>query len=261
MSGTPRILTLDIETSPMQVWTFSLFKPFISYDQIIQDTRVISWAAKWYGEEQMMFMSEYHNGREKMLRKMHELLSEADIVIHFNGESFDIPHLRREFKQLGLPPFAPFQTIDLFKQLKKAMYFPSNKLDNIARQLSVGQKVAHTGFQLWVECMTESPADDPHRQRRAWALMRKYNKGDVIVTEDLYTETRTYLPNHPHLGLYRTELSEEDTCDVCDSNNLRLEGFAYTKVGKYQRYQCRECGRWGKGKRALAIVEGRGVAS
>lgn len=256
----PRILTIDIETSPMQVWTFSLIKPFISYDQIIEDTRVISWAAKWYGEDTIIFRSEYHHGRETMIRQAWELLNQADIVVHFNGDSFDIPHLRREFKQLGLPPFSPIQTIDLYKQLKKSMYFPSYKLDNIARQLSVGKKVAHSGMSLWIECLTESPEDDPNRQKRAWSLMRRYNKGDITVTEDLYTETRAYLPSHPHIGLFASDPTE-DCCERCGGTNLKPEGHAYTKLAKYPRFVCRDCGKWGRSKRAVAMVDGRGVAS
>ncbi len=256
----PRILTLDIETSPMKVWVFSLFKPFIAINQIIEPTRVISWAAKWYGEEQVMFRSEFHHGQVPMLKQMHALLCEADIVIHFNGDSFDMPHLRREMKQLGLPPFSPVQTIDLYKQVKKSMYFPSYKLDHIAQALSVGAKVSHSGMQLWIECLTESPADDPSRQKRAWALMRRYNKGDVTVTEDLYTEVREYLPSHPHVGLYADDPTE-NVCDVCAGVDLILEGFAFTKLGKYQRYKCRGCGKWGKFKKALALVDARGLAA
>lgn len=244
----------------MQVWTFSLFKPFIAINQIIEPTRVISWAAKWYDEDRVMFRSEYHDGQDKMLREMHSLLNEADIVIHFNGESFDIPHLRREFKQAGLPPFSPFQTIDLYKQLKKSMYFPSYKLDHIAQSLGVGAKVSHSGFQLWIDCLTESPADDPGRQKRAWALMRKYNKGDVVVTEDLYTETRAYLPKHPNLGLYSDD-TETDECSVCGSTNFKPDGYAYTSVGKYPKFQCRDCGKYGRSKRAVAFIDGRGIAS
>lgn len=256
----PRILTVDLETSPLKVWTFSLFKPFIAINQIIEHTRVISWAAKWLDEDKVMFMSEYHHGRDVMLRRVHELLCEADIVVHFNGDSFDVPHLRREFKQAGLEPFSPFQSVDLYRQLKKAMYFPSYKLDYIAQALGVGAKVSHSGFNLWIHCLDESPADDPNRQKRAWNLMRKYNKGDVVVTEDLYRETLSYLPSHPHMGLYSDDPSA-DVCDRCTSTNLRNEGYAFTQTGKYQRYQCRDCGKWGRSKKAVAFAGGRSVAS
>lgn len=266
MSGThetnrPRVLTLDIETSPMLAWTFSLFRPFIGINQIVQETRVISWAAKWYGDDRVMFRSEFHHGRGVMLRQMHELLNEADIVIHFNGDSFDVPHLRREFDQAGgFAPFSPFQTIDLYRQLKKTRYYPSNKLEYIASRLDIGHKVSHSGIDLWIDCLTDPPEDDPNRQKRAWALMRKYNKQDVVLTEDLYSEVRSWLPSHPHVGLF-TEDPTVDCCDVCGSTDLESRGHAYTKLAKYPRFVCRACGKWGRSKKAVALVDARGVAS
>lgn len=243
----------------MLVWTFSLNKPWISFDQIVQQTRVICWAAKWLGEDQVIFRSEYHHGREAMIRQAHALLNEADIVIHFNGESFDIPHLRREFEELGLPPFAPFQTIDLYRQLRKAMYFPNNKLDTMVRRLGIGAKVDHEGMPLWIKCLTDN-FEAPKVQAKAWADMRRYNKHDVVVTENLYVETREWLPNHPNLGLYVEDPGDGIArCGTCQSTNLRKEGFAYTAAGKYPRFQCRDCGKWGKEKRAIALTEGRGI--
>lgn len=262
MSGTPRILTIDIETSPMKVYTFSLFKPFIAINQVIEHSRVISFAAKWDDEDKVIFRSEYHHGREAMLRQAWALLNEADIVIHFNGDTFDIPHLRREFQILDLPPFSPFQTIDIYKQLKKSLYFSSNKLDYMLQVLGIGAKVAHSGFDLWMHCIEESPASDPNRQKRAWALMRKYNIGDVVETWKLYLETRAYLPAHPNMGLYVEDPGDGITrCSVCQGVNLRREGYRYTGVGKYPRYQCRDCGKWGQEKKAVAFVYGRGIAS
>lgn len=261
MSGTPRILTIDIETSPMKVWTFSLIKPYISYDQVIEPTRVISWAAKWLDEDPVMFRSEYHHGFEAMIQQAHSLLSQADIVIHFNGDTFDVPHLRREFKKLSLPPFAPFQTIDLYKQLKKSMYFPNNKLDTMVQRLGIGSKLDHDGMPLWIRCLTDDP-EHPEIQRKAWALMRKYNRQDVAVTEALYLETREWLPNHPNMGLYVDDPGDGIArCSVCKSEDLRKEGHAYTAAGKYPRFQCRNCGKWGREKKAIALSEGRSVAS
>lgn len=255
----PKILTIDVETSPMLAWTFSLNKPYISYDQVVEQTRVICWAAKWYGEDQILYRSEYHHGREAMIRQAWNLLNEADIVIHFNGDSFDVPHLRREFELLGLPPFAPFQTIDLYKQLRKTMYFPNNKLDTMVKRLGIGAKVNHEGFPLWIKCLTDS---DPEAQKKSWSLMRRYNKGDILVTENLYTETREWLPNHPNMGLYVEDPNDGITrCAICQSEDLRKEGFRFTAVGKYPRFQCRECGRWGTEKKAVAFVQGRGLVS
>ncbi len=258
----PRILTLDIETSPMKVWTFSLFKPFIGYEQIIEDTRMLCWAAKWLDEDKILFRSEFHHGRDAMLRVLHDLLDEADIVIHFNGDSFDLPHIRREFNQADLKPFSPLQVIDLYKQIKRSQYYPSYKLANISRQLSVGAKVAHSGFDLWIHCCTESPEDNPNRQKRAWALMRRYNKGDITVTEDLYLDTREWLPGHPNLGIYLDD-PQTDRCSVClaEGESLKPDGFAYTKLGKYPKFQCADCGKYGRSKKGVAFIDLRGLAS
>jgi hypothetical protein len=62
------------------------------------------------------------------------------------------------------------------------------------------------------------------------------------------------------MGLYSDD-PESDVCDRCTSVNLRSEGFAFTQTGKYQRYQCRDCGKWGRSKKAVAFAGGRSVAS
>lgn len=255
MSGTPRILTVDIETAPMSVYTFSLFKPFISIDQIITPTRMISWAAKWHDEDEVIFRSEYHHGKDRMLSKLYELVDEADIIVHFNGDSFDIPHIQREFKQAKFPPVSPFQTVDLYKIAKKTMYFPSYKLDWISQELGVGRKLGHSGFQLWRECIEEAQSEVAlARQKRAWSLMRRYNKQDVVLTEDLYVELLPYIPNHPHMGLF-TEDPSEPHCSNCQGTDLKRRGYSYTKLARYPRYRCESCGKWSKGKKAEAIVD------
>lgn len=256
---TPKVLVYDVETSPMQVYTFSLYKPFIAINQIIEPTRVICWAARWHGEKEVIFRSEYHHGRDAMLRKLYDLMCEADIIVHFNGDSFDDRQVRREFKQAGFPPLPPLKTVDLYKVAKKLYYFPSNKLDYIVRALGIGAKVGHSGFQLWIDCLTPSPEDDPNRQKRAWALMRKYCKGDVVVEDDLYTDLLPWIPNHPHSSLFVDD-PEREACWNCgaegfdNKDNFQRRGFSYKKAGKYRRYQCKHCAAWNEGKKAVAFT-------
>ena len=50
----PKILLFDIETAPMQVFSWTLFKPRLSHDNIIKDWFVISWSAKWLFEAEIM---------------------------------------------------------------------------------------------------------------------------------------------------------------------------------------------------------------
>ena len=124
-----------------------------------------------------MFASVYNTKPKFMLQKIHDLISEADAVCHYNGTRFDIPVLNKEFLLHHLAPPAPYKQIDLLKVVRKEFRFASNKLDHIAQRLGLGKKTAHEGYQLWVKCMNKDPV--------AWKTMEKYNKQKAIVFNTL----------------------------------------------------------------------------
>ena len=49
----PKILLFDIETSPLEVYTFGLFDQNIGLNQIIKDWSVLSFSAKWAGSSEV----------------------------------------------------------------------------------------------------------------------------------------------------------------------------------------------------------------
>ena len=255
MSGTPRILTLDIETAPAHALVFSQYKVNISNVQIIQPDRVIAFAAKWHDDSEVLFFSEWHDGRRTMLEQFDKLLSEADIVVHFNGRSFDMPWIRRELVLAGFQPHAPVQEIDLLKIAQNRFRFMNNKLENLAVMFGVGEKLENGGFKLWRDIEVGSLQE----KTEAWALMREYNMRDVEVTERLYDAMRPWIPNHPHMGLFDNDPAETDHGQTCGSDHLQDRGWAFTTLGKYPRVRCRSCGKWGRRKRSVAMVDARGT--
>jgi hypothetical protein len=56
-----KILVLDIETAPMTVLSFGLRNQNIGINQIIAPSRMIAFSAKWLGEKETFFYSEYHD--------------------------------------------------------------------------------------------------------------------------------------------------------------------------------------------------------
>ena len=86
--------------------------------------------------------------KKRWCRAAHDLLSEADVVVHYNGDKFDLPHLNREFVESGLGPPAPYASIDLLKTVKRKFRFPSNKLDYVVQKLRLGAKVSTGGYDL-----------------------------------------------------------------------------------------------------------------
>ncbi len=238
-----KVLTLDIESKPMTVYVWDKKPNWIPDDRVITHGGMMCFAAKWLGSDEVEFYSEYEDGYEAMVRAAHRLLSEADIVVTYNGDRYDIKRLNNEFLRMGLPPASPFRSIDLFKTNKTRFDLPSRKLDYIATATGVGNKVSHTGFSLWIDCM----AGDPE----AWALMREYNEGDVRLTERLYAKLLPWLTNVPHMGMF---VADGGTCPYCASNNVTNTGqYTRTFVQTYELYSCDNCEGWSRGNKPVAL--------
>jgi hypothetical protein len=231
----PKILTLDIETRPATAYVWGLFDQNISLSQLITPSAPICFAAKFVGDKKMYFASDWDDGHEGMIQLAHDLISEADAVVGYNSDGFDLKKLRGEFLLAGLPPPPPVTSIDLLKSVKK-LGFQSNKLAYVGPMLKIGQKVKNEGFDLWSAVID----GDKAAQRR----MKEYNIGDVVLTERLYLELLPYITNHPHLGE-----RDSQACGACGSHDVQSRGYRRTKAFKIQRLHCMECGSWSDGKR------------
>ncbi|AYY11590.1 hypothetical protein EF847_01470 [Actinobacteria bacterium YIM 96077] len=246
---------LDIETSPHLAHVWGLWQQNISLAQLQQATEMLSFAAKWRGEKKIHFYSGGYNpdgvGNEQMVEAAHSLLDQADVVVHFNGKKFDVPHLNREFKAAGLAPPAPYKQLDILETVRRRFKLASNKLAYVAHWLGLENKAPHEGHELWVKCL----AGD----QKAWRTMRTYNKRDVTLLEEVHNELKPWLVNSPNVALH--DGLEGDHCRECGSGNLRREGYAFTKQGKFQQYQCRVCGSWSRGGKAINRVDLREVAA
>ena len=126
----------------------------------------------------MYFDSIFNSHKHDILKGLHKLFDQADVIVHYNGSSFDIPVINKEFIQSNLLPPSPYKQVDLLKTVRSQFRFPSNKLDYVSQTLGLGNKVSHEGFDLWVKCMEKDPS--------AWKRMEKYNKQDVNLLEKLY---------------------------------------------------------------------------
>ena len=248
-----RILILDIETSPNLAHVWGIWQQNVALNQIAETGRVLSFAAKWYGEKAVHFQGDFDfdlevlGRHDEMVHAAWEMLDEADIVVHYNGTSFDIPHLNREFALAGLTPPSPYKQVDLLQVARRQFRFVSNKLDHVSREFGVGGKVNTGGFELWLGCL----AGDP----KAWRKMRRYNINDVKITEAVYSAMLPWITNHPHVGLYGDD-PEKNVCGRCEGR-LQRRGFATTQLGKFQRYQCQTCGGWSRGAKRVVGVDAR----
>ena len=249
----PRILTIDIETSPHVVDVWRLFgEQHIGLNQIHEVSRVICFAAKWHHQKKTLFYSDHHDGHEAMIEAAWQLLNDADVVIGFNHRSFDIKHLQREFVLANLPPAQPWKDIDLLNVVRQRFKFASNKLDHVSRELGMAGKVSHQGHGLWRACIVDN---DP----KAWALMKKYNIMDVQLTERLWDEKLRPWCKGINWGLYVGD--EAHVCPNCGHDTFTAAGYTYTSVTAYLCKRCDNCHTLLRAKSRSRSVDVRGVTT
>lgn len=242
----PRFLVVDIECAPTRVFTWGIFSQYVIDRQIEAPGYMLCWAAKWLGEKKIHYF-DIRGGKKRMLRRLAALLSKADAVIHFNGSCFDMPIIRSEMLEAGMPPLPKIPQIDLYRGVFRKMFrFISNKLAYLTKRLKVKLKHAAPEYELWVDCMNK----DSKNYDRAWRKMRRYNMQDVVATESLYKKVLPWIENHPNRGLYFAN-QDRPTCRNCGSRKMDKNLLVRTATHIYQRYKCRDCGRYGPGRKAI----------
>ena len=260
-----RILNMDIETAPMLAFVWGCFKQFVNPDQLLEPSQVICWAAKWLGDDTMMFdgmqkdikrsenvLDFYQYSDERVVRGMWELFNEADIIVGHNGQAFDTKTLNARWIKHGLPPPSPYRFVDTLSMVKDTTRLPRNKLESVGRYYGIGQKLEHEGFGLWVKCMCGD--------KEAWAKMRSYNEQDVLLDEKAYMLYRPWATRHPNVALHYQDGARR--CIVCGSTAVVEDTAhqAHTNASVFPSYRCESCGKVMRGRKRLdptAAIEDR----
>ena len=254
---TPKILTFDIETAPMEGYFWQLGEQYIGIDNVTQDWTILAYTAKWLDETRCIYNDTSGRGAKHvrndkaLVHELWKLLDEADIVVAQNGKRFDIRKVNARLLQLGCRPYSPIRVVDTYQVAKSVAGFSSNKLAWLSGVLSPDTpKLDHRkypGIELWKACLQDS--------RLAWAEMKKYNIRDVVATEAVYLELRPWMKGHPNIGAYSD--AGIPTCTNCGSTKLQARGTTVTQQGNYQRFQCQACGSWSRSKVNLLSSEWR----
>lgn len=257
--GRAKVLILDIETAPMLSYLWSLWpRGGINADMQESASYVLSWAAKWLGDDEVMadaicYNRGYSVGDEddrRMLRGIWKLLDEADFVVAHNGDKFDIKRLNTAFLLAGLGPPRPYKQIDTLKMVKRAFAFDSNRLNYLLGALFGTSKAETGGFETWRQCILGN--------MEAWDTLIAYNKQDVTELERLYLEIRAWDKSHPSLSVMDPGAGGSiPACTTCSSENISPTGaYVYTNASRFEGYVCEDCGSQMRGRESkLSLAE------
>lgn len=252
----PKVLLLDIETSPIKGWIWSLWNNNLSLDMVDSDWFILSYAAKWLGASESEVYYNDMRGRVDteddyhLLEELWQLLNDADIIITQNGIKFDAKKINARLILNGFQPPSSYKHIDTYQIASKQFGFTSNKLEWMTDKLNVEfKKLSHNnypGFKLWKGMMAD--------EIEAWQECELYNKHDVFSLEELYIKLAAWDKKHPNFSLYFNEPVQQCRCG---STAFKEDGYAYTQVSKFQRYRCVKCGAESRSRKNLFTKEKR----
>ena len=237
----PAILLYDIENSPNLGWVWG------AYDQNVvafeRDWHLLSFAYKWLNGTEIGFVSIFQDPAfvpdtdddRYVAERLAALFDRADVTVAHNGDKFDRRKANQRFLFWGIDPPSPYQTIDTLKLLKRDFAHVKNALNDISRVHELGEKLHHTGFEVWRECMKGNPS--------FWKTMEDYNRQDVVLLEKVYTLLLPWI-NSPgrqtkiNWGFWS---KGKMVCPTCGYPHLTQKGIHRTTVSEYPTYQCDRC--------------------
>ena len=240
----PKVLLIDIEMFPMEVYAWGIHDQNIPINMIKQRTTMASWAAKWLGKAQVFYddVSKQKSIRndKPISKSLQSLINQADIIVAHNLP-FDKKKSEGRAMVNRLQPTKKLDGICTLKIAKKYFKLDSNKLESLAIELGLDiKKSKHgkfIGFDLWSECMNKNQA--------AWKEMKKYNKVDVLVLEQVY---RRLIPWDNSLNFNVYHKDHASFCSACGHDKFKDNGFRYSNTGKFKRFKCKKCGKESQSK-------------
>lgn len=158
----PRIMTYDIETTPLRSYHFGLGKQVLTHsnlDDTMSNYEIISisWMFDTDKEAKTMDWGEKGLGAQDMIRKFDKIIKSAQaagiVIIGKNNKKFDNKHINTQrWLNPGLGSFPDWVhlTDDLETQLRKYFYFPSYSLDAISKLKGLGGK-KKMEMQDWID--------------------------------------------------------------------------------------------------------------
>ena len=239
-----RILILDVERLPgitQQSWwdRGDLQKRYIHHESVIREPRTTIVCAKWYDSPDVIRLAEWDKGgRGAFLKKVHALVTNADIIVGHNVDKADIPWLKGDFylPRIGhkhkpnLPPLPPIKTVDTLKVIRRelASGAPFKGLDAFCQIAGIPSKTDAYDRDAMERAVAGSVAD---RER-----LTDYCAGDVIATQGLYDHLRPHIKNHPALFI-----DGEDYLRACNRCGHSTSDVARRYVANVMTYSMRKC--------------------
>lgn len=243
----PSVLIYDIEVSPILGWFWGTGTTTIGSHQILRPGKIIClsyrfthWpegkvkSIRWKGKKRDNRLSIPYSDKE-LVETFYKVAQEADIIVGHNGDSFDKKWINARLAYYEHPTLQGVLTEDTLKQVKKQFRLPSFKLDFLCKYFNLPGKLS-TPTGLWEKVVFEGHEESLDK-------MVQYCENDVLILEKLYERIWPYVDHRLNMGVF---LDAVEVCPACGGAHRQKRGYMLTTGGRYQRYQCQDCGKFYK---------------
>lgn len=226
----PKILFFDIETAGVNALRSDL-------------GFVLMCGFKWNYEKQVRVftitqkeLKNFNDG--PLLTRLSKEYAKADLTVAHFGTIFDRRFLQGRLLIHNLPPIPPTRMRDTCLIARSVANFSSNRLKNLGDTLKLKHRKMDKG-DGWPEWWFGAMRGD----MSAIHKMAKYCRDDVLALEELYYRLLPFDNAHPRIY-------NDDSCRSC-GGKVQHRGMAFIGERKYRRWQCVECGKWDRSRKAL----------
>lgn len=256
----PRTIALDVEMSFNVSYHYDQWGTNIPWTHIKQRQFMISAAWQWIGQDDIYSVSvlddpkrfkKDHTDDYHVIKTLKEEIKNADAVIAYNGRKFDVKEINTGFVKHDLGPSHDYVILDPIQIARSKFRFKGgNSLANLCDFLELDVQKGKVELSDWIGATEGNEA--------SINKIVKYNKNDIPPMVGVWDKIKAYAPakiNMNHWAQFDQKTGEPfDICPGCGSPNLERRGFALTRAGKFQRYQCKTCGQWSRGKKNIRGV-------
>lgn len=247
-----RILILDVERVAGITQQFfwdrgDLKNRYVHHETVIREPRTTIACFKWYDQPDVIRLAEWDKGgRRLFLKRIHALLSEADILIGHNIDNADVPWLRGDlhFPRIGhphrpdLPPLPPFKTVDTLKVLRREFKsgVPFKSLAAFCQIVGIPGKTDAYDRDAMERAVAGSKEDQIRET--------DYCEGDVLATQGLVDYLRPHIKNHP--ALFVDGRHKLTVCNRCGGKTKPTAKRYVANVLTYSMQKCGSCGGYSR---------------
>jgi uncharacterized protein YprB with RNaseH-like and TPR domain len=219
-----KILLFDIETFGFNFNADAGFIMCVSY--------------KWKGDEKIHTITRPNphlwtktaQDDKEICRQFAKVVEEADMVVSWNGRSFDWRFLQTRMLKHRLGYLPPVPHEDGLQTARRTLKM-RRSLENIGHFFGLKQEKEKMDLaEVWMP----AGAGDP----KALKQVIKRCETDVILLEEAYDLLAPLSNVHPAVN------PEEGRCPLCASKKLQQRGTHKALRHYRKRYHCQQCGRW-----------------